>query len=78
MSQLEVQRNPLLNHKEKGVAAIVICADSDEDKEERLLLLAAAITTLHRSSRFKNLFDQLELIANERKMATKALVSIAP
>ena len=78
LSQLEVQKNPLLNHKGKGVAAIVICADSDEDKEERLSLPATAITTLHRSSRFKNLFDQLELIANERKMATKALVSIAP
>ena len=65
LSQLEVQRNPLLNHKGKGVAVIVICADSDEDKEERLSLPATAITTLHRSSRFKNLFDQLELTANE-------------
>ena len=78
LSQLEVQRNPLLNHKGKGVAVIVICADLDEDKKERLSLLAAAITTLQWSSRFKNLFDQLELMANERKMATKALVSIAP
>ena len=78
LSQLEVQRNPLLNHKGNGVAAVVIYADSDEDKKERLSLLAAAITTLQWSSRFKNLFDQLELTANERKTATKALVSIAP
>ena len=36
-----------------------------------------AITTLQESSRFKNLFDQLELTANEHRIATKALMSIA-
>ena len=46
LSQLEVQRNPLPNHKGKVVAAIVICVDPREDKEERPALLAAAITTL--------------------------------
>ena len=35
-----------------------------------------AIMTLQRSSRFKNLFDQLELMANKRRMANQALVSI--
>ena len=70
--QPEVQRNPLPNHKGKGVAAVVICANSGEDEDERLALLAAAITTLQKSSQFKNLFDQLELIANERRIATKA------
>ena len=59
MSQPKVQRNPLPNHKGKEVAAVVICMDSGE-----------AITTLQRSSRFKKLFDQLELIANERRIAT--------
>ena len=38
---------------------------------------AAIVPTLQKSSRFKNLFNQLELIANERRIATKALVSIA-
>ena len=33
--------------------------------------------TLQRSSWFENLFDQLELMANERRMAIEALVSIA-
>ena len=46
LSQLEVQRNPLSNHKGKGVAAAVICADPGEDEEESLALPAAAITTL--------------------------------
>lgn len=60
-----VQRNPLLNHKGKGVVAIVICVDPREDEEERPILPAATITTLQKSSRFKNLFDQLELTTNE-------------
>ena len=57
LSQQEVQRNPLLNHKGKGVAAVVIYADPGEDEEENPALSAAAITTLQRSSKSKNLFD---------------------
>ena len=39
LSQQEVQRNPLPNHKGKGVAAVVICADLGEDEEENPSLL---------------------------------------
>ena len=46
LSQQEVQRNPLPNHKGKGVAAVVICADPGEDEEENPTLPAEAITTL--------------------------------
>ena len=77
LSQQEVQRNPLLNHKGKSVAAVVICVDLGENEEENLALPIAAITTLQRSSKFKNLFHQLGLTAKERKIATEALVSIA-
>nr|XP_023888456.1 uncharacterized protein LOC112000534 [Quercus suber] len=77
LSQQEVQRNPLPNHKGKGVAAVVICADPGEDEEENMALPAAAITTLQQSSKFRNLFDQLGLSTKERKVATEALVSIA-
>ena len=77
LSQQEVQRNPLPNHKGKGVATVVICADLGEDIEENPALPAIAITTLQRSSKFKNLFDQLGLTTKERKIATKALVSIS-
>ena len=56
---------------------MVICANLGEDKEENLALLAVAITTLHQSAKFKNLFDQLGLTAKERKIAMEALVSIA-
>ena len=55
----------------------MICADPREDEEENLVLPAAAITTLQQSAKFKNIFDQLGLTAKERKIATKALVSIA-
>ena len=77
LSQQKVQRNPLLNHKEKGVAVVVICADLGEDEEENPALPTATITTLQQSSKFTNLFDQLGLMVKERKIATEALVSIA-
>ena len=57
LSQQEVQRNPLPNHKGKGVAAVVICTDPGKNEEENPTLPVAAITTLQRSSKFKNLFD---------------------
>ena len=46
LSQQEVQRNLLLNHKGKGIAGIVICVDPGKDEEENPALPAAAITTL--------------------------------
>jgi len=55
--QLEVQRNPLPNHKGKGVTVVIICADSGEDEEERLALPVTAMTTLQKSFLFKNLFN---------------------
>ena len=76
LSQPEVQRNPLLNHKGKGVATVVICADLGEDEEESPTLPTVAITTLQKSSKFKNLFHQLGLTVREQRIATKALVSI--
>ena len=77
LSQQDVQRNPLPNHKGKGVATVVICTNPGEDEEENPTLPAATITTLQRSSKFKNVFDQLGLTAKERNIATEALVSIA-
>ena len=73
LSQQEVQRNPLPNHKGKGVAAEVIYADPGEDKEENPALPTTASTTLQRSSKFKNLFNQLGLTGKERKIATEAM-----
>ena len=39
-------RNPLLNHKGKGIAMVVICANPGEDEKERLALPTTVITTL--------------------------------
>ena len=77
LTQQEVQRNPLPNHKGKGIVVVVICADPGEDEEENLALPAVAITTPQQSAKFKILFYQLGLTAKERKIATEALVSIA-
>ena len=77
LSQQEFQRNPLPNHKRKGVAVVVICIDPREDEEENPAVPVVAITTLRQGSKFKNLFDQLRLTTKERKIATEALVSIA-
>ena len=57
LTQQEVQRNPLPNHKGKGIAAVVICANPEEDEEENLALPATAITTLQQRAKFQNLFD---------------------
>lgn len=65
------------HHKGKGVVALVICADLGNEEEESPSLPIGAIMTLQRSSRFKNIFDQLEFIANECKIAIEALLSIA-
>ena len=78
LTQQEVQRNPLPNHKGKGIAVVVICADLGEDEEENLALPATAITSLQQSAKFKNLFNQLGLTVKERKIATEALVISPP
>ena len=57
LSSPEVQRNPLPNHKGKGVAAVIICMDLGEDEEEKPALPTTTITTLQKSSRFKDMFD---------------------
>ena len=77
LTQQEVQRNPLPNHKGKRIATVVIYAGLGEDEEENLALPTTVITTLQQSAKFKILFDQLGLTAKERKIATEALVSIA-
>ena len=59
------------------MVAVVLYASPGEDKEERPALPTATISTLQKSSKFKNLFDQLELMVNEQRIATKALVNIA-
>lgn len=53
LTQPKVQRNPFFNHKGKGVAAVVIYADSSKEEKDKPSLPARAITNLQSSSRFK-------------------------
>ena len=46
LTQPKVQRNPLLNHKGKGVVAVVICVDLGKEEDERPSLPIGAIMTL--------------------------------
>jgi hypothetical protein len=76
--QQEVQRNSLPQHG-RGATTVVIhgnVADLDMDKEEAAPL-EPTIMALQKSPKFRSLFDQLGLGAEARKMATRALVSIA-
>ena len=50
--------------------------DPREDEEENSALPVAEITTLQKSSKFNNLFDQLGRTEKERKIAVEALMSI--
>ena len=77
-SQQEVQRNPLPQYG-RGATTVVIhgnVADLDMDKEEAAPL-ESTIMALQKSPKFRSLFNQLRLGAEARKMATRALVSIA-
>ena len=53
LSQQEVQRNPLPNHKGKGVVVVVICSDPEGDKEENPALPTATITTFRKAPNSK-------------------------
>ena len=48
-----------------------------EDEKENPTLPAAEITTSQKSSKFKNLFNQLGLMMKEQKIAIEALVCMA-
>ena len=55
----------------------MIYADLGEDEEESSALPVAAITTLQKSSKFNNLFDQLGFTVKERRITIEDLVGIA-
>ena len=63
LSQQEAQRNPLPNHKGKGVAAVVICADPGEDEEETVTLATLQAT------KQRNGEDLMEYIKRFRDIA---------
>ncbi|KAL0010921.1 hypothetical protein SO802_006029 [Lithocarpus litseifolius] len=73
----EVQRNPLPNHKGKGVVAVVIHGNLVEVEESEGSFHPSTIRTLQKSSKFRSLFNQLGFGLEARRIATESFMSIA-
>ena len=73
----EVQRNPLPNHKGKGVVVVVIHGNLVEAEESKGSFHPNTVRTLQKSPKFISLFNQLRFGPKLRKIATKSLMSIA-
>jgi len=72
-----VQRNPLPNHKGKGVVAIVIhgnLIDAETEKSEGSFH-PNTIRTLQKNPKFKSLFYQLGFGPEARRIATESLIA---
>ena len=57
----EVQRNPLSNHKGKGVVAVVIHGNSAKVEEPEGSFHPSTVRTLQKNPKFRSLFNQLDL-----------------
>ena len=68
--ELEVQRNPLPNHKGKRVVAVVIHGNQAEAEESKGSFHPSIVRTLQKNPKFKSLFNQLGFGAEARRMAT--------
>ena len=73
----EVQRNPLPNHKGKGVVAVVIHGNPGEAEEFEGSFYPSIVRTLQKNLKFKSLFNQLRFGPKTRRVATESLISIA-
>ena len=73
----EVQRNPLPNHKGKGVVAVVIYGNPTEAEESKGSFHSSIVRTVQKNPKFKSLFNQLGFGSEARKVATESLMSIA-
>ena len=74
---LEVQRNPLPNHKGKGVVAVVIHGNPAKAEESEGSFHPSTIRTLQKNPKFRPLFNQLGFGPEARRVATESLMSIA-
>ena len=73
---LEVQRNPLPNHKGKGVVAVVIHGNPAKAEESIGSFHPSTVRTLQKNPKFRLLFNQLGFGPEVRRMATESLMSI--
>ena len=74
----KVQRNPLPNHKGKGVVVVVIHRSRAnlEAKESKGSFHPNIVKTLQRNPKFRSLFNQLRFRLEVRRITTKSLMSI--
>ena len=73
----KVQKNPLPNHKEKGVVAVVIHGNQAETEESEGSFHPSTVRTLQKNPKFRSLFNQLGFGPKARKVATESLMHIA-
>ena len=72
-----MQRNPLPNHKGKGVVAIVIHGNLAEIEEPEGSFHPSTVRTVQKILKFRSLFNQLGFGLEARKVAIESLMSIA-
>ena len=68
--ELEVQRNPLPNHKGKGVVVVVIHGNPAEAEEPEGSFHLSIVRTLQKNPKFRSLFNQLGFGPEARRVAT--------
>ena len=73
----KVQRNPLPNHKGKGVVVIVIHGNPTEVEKSEGSFYPSTVRTLQKNPKFISLFSQLGFGPEARRVATESLMSIA-
>ena len=73
----KVQRNPLPNHKGKGVVAVVIHGNPAEAEGSKGSFHPNTVRTLQKNPKFRLLFNQLGFGPKVRRVAIELLMSIA-
>lgn len=70
--EIEVQRNPLPNHKGKGLVVVVIHKNLAEAKAKELggYFYPSVVGTLQKNPKFRSLFSQLEFGPEVRRSIT--------
>ena len=74
--ELEVQRNPLPNHKGKGVVDMVIYGNPAKVEEFEVSFHPSTIRTVQKNPKFRLLVNQLGFRPEARRVAIESLVSI--
>ena len=72
-----MQKNPLPNHKGKGVVAVVIHGNPTKAEESEGSFYPSTVRTLQKNPKFRSLFNQLGFGPEARKVATESLMRIA-